>query len=282
MTFNKNISGCNYTASNASAMIYELRADGKFAGTSGYTNFNGDNTEKVTLTGWQTVSSYSGSQMSQLVSGKWIDLTDGWTATGTKLNYSVSAAQKFVDEILANNKIILCNNLLCARFSNRLTRAEQQTLYELQTRLDARNQSLLNDGLVTEVGTSSPVGYAELEAWLTQFMQNGIGLVLSTTAVIAITAVVVSSLATAAYFAYKAYAAEASADVKFSNELTETLLSRLTDEEYNQLMNETKGLVTKASLKARFSTGWNIAKVALWGVAIFAGIWAFKQYKNQE
>lgn len=280
MTFDKTLAGYNYTASDDDATIYKLLSSGDFGGWAGSSDFT-ENKVTVTLTGWQTVSN-RGNKMSQIITGDWVNLSEGWTKTGTMTQYSAASAQKYVDDIINANKLILCNNLLCARFSNKLTKAEKQTVYDLQTRLNKRNDSLINDGMLTSVQTATPTGYTELEAWLTEFMNNGVGVVVTTGAIIAISAVVIASLATAAYFAYRAYAAEATSDVKFSDDLTKKLLSRLTEDEYKQLMKETKGLVTKASLKARFSNTFNIAKLALCGVGVFTLYWILKTYNDSK
>ena len=50
-------------------------------------------------------------------------------------------------------------------------------------------------------------------------------------------------------FLYKKLAEESEQDVKYSKELTATLVSKLTEEEYQQLMDETAGLLTKSKIK---------------------------------
>lgn len=185
-------------------------------------------------------------------------------------------AQKLVNKIIDCNAQIIQNNLLCARFANRLTKEQKKTLYDLQTRLNARNQSLLNDGLVAQVETSQPKGYAELQASLQSFMNNqeGVGIVITGTAVIVISAIVITALATAAYYAYKAMAAEAEQDVQFSDKLTKTLVSKLSASEYQQLLQETKGIVTKNSILQRIKNNYQwLAVAALVG---FAGWGTYK------
>ncbi len=246
MTFNSSISGKYYKLTSSDVKLYTLRADGKFAGTSG-----GTDTAVVLLTGWQTVSAM-GNTMYQTYSGEYIDLSQGWQETGQAANYTRQQAQQLVNAIIRNNEVILCNNLLCARFAHRLTRTQQQQLYELQTRLTERNAALSEDGLVDVQETATPLGYAELESSLNSFMQKGVG---SVTLALVIAAVVVASLSTAAYFAYQYYYRESEQDVKFSNSLTKTLTSKLTEEEYAQLKAETQGLVTKAKIQARLGGG---------------------------
>ena len=279
MNFNKNISGSIYVAYGENATIYTMNSDGSFGGWGGSTNLSVTK-EEVCLTGWQTISTRSGATMQQTTDGKWIDIDDGWYDTGYMMEYPAEDAQQYINKVIENNKHILQNNLVCARFSHHLTSAEKQRLYNLQTRLNLRNQSLLSDGMVAKVETSQPAGFAELESNLQTFMQNyaaGVGVVLTTTAVIVIVAVVAASLATAAYFAYKAFAAESDADVRYSDELTRTLMGKLTEEEYKQLMNETKGIVTKARLKSLVGGSTTTIKLVLLAVAGIAVAYAIRK-----
>lgn len=203
-------------------------------------------------------------------------------------------AQKYVDQIIKDNAQIIQNNLLCARFADRLTKNQKQILYNLQKRLTARNASLLNDGLVAQVQTSQPAGYANLQASLQSFMSKepepepvlltgcsypqGVGIVLTGTAVIVISCVVIASLATAAYYAYKAMAKDSAQDVKFSDKLTKTLVSKLTQDEYQQLLQETKGIVTKNSILQRIKGSYHWLAVA--ALAAF-GVWGTRKILQQ-
>lgn len=265
MRFEKSTAGLNYKASSQDAVIYTLRSDGAFAGTGAALDGGGDS-EVVTATGWVTTSR-KGNPMTQIISGEWICVWDGWMALDKVQIYSTKQAQKLVDTIIANDQRILENNLICARFAHKLTSAQKQQLYNLQARLNSRNEELLNGGLVTPKTQSAPEGYAELQSYLDSFMsRGGVG---SLTVAIVISAIVVASLATAAYFCYRYYASESEQDVKFSDELTKTLTSKLTEEEYEQLLEETRGIVTKAKIRQRFrsSTKWLIVAA----VAIGAG-----------
>ena len=161
------------------------------------------------------------------------------------------------------------NNLFCARFSYRLTDTEKQTLYGLQNRLQERNNQLLRDGLVRDVTSSEAYGYNAFNSYLTQFMANGVGLVISTTAIV-ISCIVIASLATAAYYAYRYYYNQSAQDVKYSDKLTKTLMAKLTQEEYNQLVQETQGIVTKAAIKARLGNSFDFFKYGLIGLGVFA------------
>ena len=263
MTFNKNRAG--NIVYMVGGEIYHINAYGKMAYAGGAKS---GVEAVVTLTGWNLVTE-SGNTMYQTTSGGFIDLMDGWQSRGTSTAYSVNSAQKYVNEIIANNKLILQNNLVCARFANKLTTQQRQTLRGLQSRLQARNESLLNSGMTYQAETSYPQGYAELGGYLTELMNttDGIGVVVSGTAIIVVSCIVAASLATAAYFAYRYMAQESKDDVKYSKELTNILTSKLTPEEYEQLKDETAGIVTKARIKQSLSTLGNVGTFALLGAA---------------
>lgn len=186
-------------------------------------------------------------------------------------SYNVTQAQALVDQIIKNNKTIVCNNLLCARYAKYLTEEQKQQVRALQLRLQARNNALQAEELTSNVQTSYPAGYAELSAYLDALMA-GEAIGLATWVVVVIAATVIAATATAAYFAYKRMADESEADVKYSKDLTRTLTSKLTNEEYQQLLNETKGIVTKSRIKQMLSDygKWiGIAAAAVGGMLLY-------------
>lgn len=191
---------------------------------------------------------------------------------------TVSQAQDIINGIIRNNQYILNNNLLCARFANKLTKQQRQTLYNLQYRLEQRNEALKNDELLTNQQEGYPEGYSEFGSELQSFMKNpGIGVALSTTAIICIAAIVVGSLSTAAYFAYQAYYKESEQDVKYSKQLTETLQAKLTEEEYRQLLQETAGLLTRQKISQQIaSIGGNLKNLLLVGLGLLIALRAPK------
>ena len=279
MTFNKSRSGQILQLVNGE--VWTL-TDGGFTYTGAYVGRDTGTYARVTLTGWSTPGN-NGVTFWQTVSGGWIILADGWQSVGYSTAYSARSAQSYVDEIIKNNQIILQNNLVCARFANKLTSTQLATLRGLQSRLNNRNKSLLEDGMVTVKDTSYPRGYADLANALNEVMAtgggtSGIGVVVSTTVVIVVAAVVVASLATAAYFAYKAFANESRDDVKFSKELTKTLTSKLTEEEWQQLQDETQGIVTKARVKQSLSNLGTLGTFLLAGGVVLGGLWIYNRY----
>ena len=263
--------------------VYSLRGDGRFA----YAGADTSGVVVVQLTGYymQGVSGY----MYQTTQDGWVKLSDGWQNTGYApiRQYTAKDAEYYVNQVMRNNAHILENNLFCARFANKLNDDEQYELYRLQSALQRRNERILNDGLCTNLKVSSPPGYSQLDRYLQDFMQmyangsevSGIGLVVSTTVVVVVSCVVVASLATAAFFAYKAFAKESEKDVKYSDELTKTLLNKLTPEEYAQLKNETQGIVTKTRLSSRFSGAFDFLKIS---ALVAGGLIVYKFIKDRK
>lgn len=264
-SFDKSVSGYRYSGTG---YVYTLRSDGKFAAV-GIAIDDNPVGNSVILTG-NTYISPKGNRMYQETTGGYIDLKESWTKQEQAVYFSQAQAQNYINKMIENNKQILQNNLLCARFSHKLSTQEKQLLYDLQERLAARNQQLLTDGLVTDARSSEAYGYQYLNNYLSSFMLQGrVGLVISTTTVIVISCVVIAALSTAAYFAYKYLYAESADDVKFSNDLTRTLVQKLTPEEYQQLMDETQGIVTRAKIKSRLGSGSNIIKWGLIGAGCY-------------
>lgn len=246
--------------------IYSYWADGNMRSaypTTGAAQY-------VKLTGYTQISK-RGNLHYQTTDGYFIYLPDGWTEyTQVNLpNYSQSQAQALVNKIIKNNITITQNNLVCARYASRFSPEQQQLIRDLQNRVVARENALKNEGLCTDIQTSYPRGYIELESYLAALM-NGQAIGLATWAICVIAASVVLVTSTAAYFAYRAFANESENDVKYSKELTKALTDKLTEEEYQQLLQETKGIVTKSRLKQAISSYGNIAKWALFGIAGFA------------
>lgn len=259
--------------------IYHLNSYGNYVATSAVLDGTQTGTVSVVLTGY-SVTTTKGSVLMQTTSGGYIALDEGWTDKGTTYisQYSQTQAQALVNKIIANNKTIIQNNILCARFASKLTAAEKETLYNLQTRLQSRNQALTSTGVCGNIQTSYPAGYAYLESYLDAFMASG-GVGMSTAIIIVISAVVIASLSTAAYFAYKSFADESEQDVKYSKELTATLTSKLTDEEYQQLLKETKGIVTKARIKQSLSSTSGILTL---GLAAVGGYFIYQFFKGKK
>lgn len=204
---------------------------------------------------------------------------DGWQPNGygTKSpTYSDRQAQSLVKAIINNNITILQNNLVCARFANKFTSSQQQTIVKLNKRMEERNKALENDGLCNNIQTSYPSGYAVYEDYL-QNLINRQNVGMAAWLIVVIAATIITGLGTAAYLVYKKYYDESESDVKYSKQLMAILAEKLTPEEYEQLKRETQGIVTKAKIK-QAAKGYTSA--ILIAAAIVGGALLYRFIKN--
>lgn len=196
----------------------------------------------------------------------WYQDTLGYWVTGGYQTVKAPVygdGQDYINAIINNNVHIYENNLLCAFCSKYMTAEDQQELQNLQNRLLIRNQALQNNILTTGVKKNYPQGYVNFYDRL-QSLTGKVGVVISTTAMIVISATVIAAVGAAAYFAYQAFAAESADDVQFSDKLTAKLVSKLTKEELAQLYEETEGIVTSARLKEKFGTIAGFSSTLFW------------------
>ena len=270
MTFQATYQGKVYAMTNGTLYDY---TDGYLKGVQVSGEVDGQavgDRVQVALTGYTVVSS-KGTTGYQTRSGKYIILSEGWQEIGTVAiaQYSQSQAQALADKIIKNNTQIIRNNLLCARYASKLTEEQQSAVRGLQSRLQARDYALQAEGLTTNIRTGYPTEYAELSGYLDALMK-GEAIGVATWVVVVIAVTVLAATATAAYYTYKKLADESEEDVKYSKELTSVLVSKLTEEEYQQLLDETKGLLTKSKIKqlVRGDMKW----------LLFAGVGLFAWY----
>ena len=221
----------------------------------------------------------------QTTTGYWYIVTNEnastqWTVYANAVeipSYSRDDVQKYVDAMIQNNIRIVENNLFCARYADKLTADERKKIAQLQKRVMERQDAIRSNGFCEDIRESYPTGYADLEPYLAKLMKDeGIGLVWWAGCIIF--ALVVGGLAAASYFIYRDLFEESKEDVKWSDELTKTLMSKLTPEEYEQLQNETQGIVTKARLRAKLGSWGTVAKVA---AVLVAGAFAYKFFFKQ-
>lgn len=286
MKVNQSVIGKYYKLQEGT--LYVINANGDFAGVQ-VTSDAASYTVKVQLTGGY-LNTARGNTMYMTTTGHYIDLKDGWEEVGQGQihQYSQSDAQQLVNKIIKDNITILQNNLLCARFANKLTDDQKWQLKELQSRLEARDASLRKDGLCTELKESYPQGYIKFATDLQQIEEstpavNGVGVIATATiGWIIIGAIVATYLAYQAYYAYKRMAVESAEDVQFSNELTKTLTSKLTAAEYQQLKEETAGIVTKAKIYNRISGATSFIKYGLIAAGAFIGINYIRKLFNKQ
>lgn len=196
--------------------------------------------------------------------------------------YSENDAQAVVDALIRNNRHITEQNLFCARYISKLTKDQRKLVCDLQKRVAARNNALKNDAYIKSYQEGASDGYAELSPYLDKLMTtDGVGI--ATWAICVIVAVVIGAAAGAAYFVYRDWFDESKEDVKYSDELTKVLMDKLTDEEYQQLMDETQGIVTKARLREAASSSWDGIKSVAKYIAIAAGcLLAIKAFSSSS
>lgn len=276
MTYNQKYRGVYYSL--VGGVQYMINAAGNMAAA-----YTASGSERVCVLTGYSLTTNRGTVMQQTTAGSYIDLSDGWKPTGQTASlptYSTGQAQSLVNTIIKNNRKILENQLLCAKFKSKLSQEQRDMLLDLQGRLQARDKSLRMDGLCGELKESYPAGYVYLQSYLEE-AQSGIGLVVSTTAMLVISAVVIASLSTAAYFAYKAMAKESEDDVVFSDELTKSLVEKLTPEEFEQLRKETAGIVTQSKIQAKLGSYGTMIKYVAIGAAVLAGISLIRKFSSK-
>lgn len=247
----------------------ELYTKPQFGGGTVYPIPASDIGKTVILTG--NIMKVGDYYLYQTTLGTWISSANSayWQYVGKSGSKTPSQTQSIINKLIINNKRIVENNLLCARFANKLTPYEKKSLYALQIRLDERNQQLMNDQLLKTQKESTPAGYSQFSSYLSDFMQSEkIG---SVTAIIIVSAVVIAALSTSAYWLYQYYYGESVKDVKFSDDLTKKLTAKLTAKEYEQLMSETNGIVNKAVVSERFSAFFKggVTKIAVFSLVGF-------------
>ena len=254
LLYGENLAGGKMVAKSGA----QVRTDPSISGQGSFWTVNpGD---YVILTGyfyeWDNVYYYQTTYgVYAIVNGD--NMVADWTPQGRESvpGYTQTQAQVLVDKIIKCNKQIIANNLLCARYADKFTPEQRQQIRDLQRRLEERNNALQAGGLTTDIQTGYPEGYAELAPYMDKLMAGDEAIGVAPWVIVVVACVVVASLSTAAYYAYKYMASEAEKDVKFSKELTAVLAQKLTPEEYQMLLDETKGIVTKSRIKQAISTG---------------------------
>jgi len=236
-----------------------------------------------TLTGYYVLNPYFNYYFYQTVEGGmfWLEMyADRWANIGkVVLTIPVDFEIKNVDYLngtLANNARIYENQLFCAFAAiklagrGKLTQKEFNTLSTLQTRLEERNNTVLTSGFATNIQESYPEGYINLKQYLKDFSKIDISKlpnIGSLTGYIIVAAVTIVAMATVAYFLWKKLYDESKQDVKFSDDLTKVLKSKLTEEEWNQLVKETAGMITKTKINEKVKSVGNMtATLAVAGI----------------
>lgn len=231
----------------------------------------------VTLTGWYDGLNYYTVEYP----GYYISIDD-WDIVATPTPKTQAQAQSMINKLLKNNQYIFENNLLLARYADRLNLSEKNTLYGLQKRLEERDNMLREADVFSEMQEARIIGYSNYQNYLNQFMSShntGVGLVVSTTTAIIIGVVVIASLSAAAYFAFKAAYEESQQDVELSRRMLQIFEKyQMTEEDIATIQQETQGIVTKRVLMEKINNWFGNAKMLIvGGLAVFVG---YKIYQN--
>lgn len=266
MQFKDNFAGLKVRANTNGAVIQK----------TGY-GFSVEVGTVVTLTGWIDGLQYYIVEYP----GYFIYITD-WNVLGTIQTKTQAQAQSMINKLLKNNQYIFENNLLLARYADRLNLSEKNTLYGLQKRLEERDNMLREADVFSEMQEARIIGYSNYQNYLNQFMSShntGVGLVISAFQAIIIGAVVVASLSTAAYFAFKAAYEESQQDVELSRRMLQIFEKyQMTEEDIATIQQETQGIVTKRVLMEKINNWFGNAKMLIvGGLAVFVG---YKIYQN--
>lgn len=248
---------------------------------SPYRSFTVKRGTVLTLTGWYEPNHFYVLEYPNY----YIDL-NGWNIYGDAPKKTQREAQAMINKLLSNNQYIYENNLLLARFSNRLSATERERIKILQGRLEEREYLLRNAEVFSSLGEAQIRGYSNYYTYLKnlcEFKYNpGIGIVISTTAAIIIGVVVIASLAAAAYYAFENAYKESVQDVKLSKKMLEVFEKyKMTDEDVAIIQKETQGIVTKATLMQKIKTGASSYKnIIIIAALAFAGYTLYKNYKK--
>lgn len=262
---------------------------GKFGGTrwkSQYNNASVQTTGRgftvptgtiVTLSGW-----YDGNKYYIVEYPNYYISIGEWAQIDDAAAISLSQSQNIINKLLKNNQYIFENNLLLARYSSRLNSQEKTTLYNLQKRLENRDNLLREADVFSALEEARVMGYSNYQNYLNQFMASGgVGLVISTTTAIIIGAVVVASLSTTAYFAFSALYEESVKDVELSREMLKVFEKyNMSEEDIAVIEEETQGIVSKAVLLEKINTTFGNIKTIVIGAALaYVGYKLYEKYK---
>lgn len=232
----------------------------------------------VTLTGWYDQLRYYIVEYP----GYYVSIDD-WDIVAQPTPKTQKQAQSLINALLKNNQYIFENNLLLARFANRLNLSEKNTLYGLQKRLEERDNMLREADVFSSLGEARIMGYSNYQSYLDEFMSShntGVGLVLTTMQAILVAVVVIGSLSTAAYFAFKAAYEESKQDVELSRKMLKIFEKyQMTEEDIATIQQETQGIVTKRVLMEKINN-WlgNTKMLIIGGLAVLLGYNIYQKY----
>jgi len=189
-----------------------------------------------------------------------------------------SSAKNIMANLIANNKTILENNLLCAGMISYMEAngetvpvAHRSVLYNLQSRLEARNGKILNSPFIDSKQTASPTGFDQYASNLQSFMNNpGIGI--APVVIYLVVTVVITLLSTALiYLMFKPDYSESKSHLKQSSDLTKALAT-LSPEARARAIADLEGQIDKAYITGKTDgSGGGILKTGMYLGAGFLG-----------
>lgn len=277
--YSPQLKGKVYQGSDNS-FTYTLLDSGNFGGVAASTSFSTVR-NTCTLTGYYVER--TAGKMCLSDKGYWIFLPE-WTPTGevgVVSNHTDVDAKKLINEIISNNIRILQNNLICARFSHYLTNQEKKNLCSLQYNLSNRNLKLKNSNFFTNITTNYPKGLSDYAPYLEKIEEDyyagKLGVAVSTIVMIVTAVAAIAGIGTIIYYNYIAIYNESGLDVEYSEKLLAKLKEKLTEEEFQQLEKETKGMITKAYFKG---TGSGVTGLVKWSLIAVGGFFIYKTVKN--
>lgn len=169
-----------------------------------------------------------------------------WKFSNLINSSSTRSAQADLNELITNHQIILENNLLCARIikvaeSNNITVPVhlRKELYDLQVRLQDRNNELKKHPDITEYKEAVSPNFSRYNSILVDFMDNPkIGIVISTTVAIVVMAAIFVLSGSTAFLIIRTLTAKSKEDIKYSDKLLNDLKEYLPEPVFNQLLKE--------------------------------------------
>ncbi|VBB45231.1 hypothetical protein TRIP_D300137 [uncultured Paludibacter sp.] len=198
-----------------------------------------------------------------------------------------AAGKTMINELVENNKTIYENNLLCAGLIAKLDnkgvsvpQSYRKDLYNLQLRLEARNNKILSSVFLKVEGTGTPTGFDMYANELGSFMVNPkIGI--APIVIYIVLSVVITALLTGIiYLIFKPDYTDSKADLKVSKKLA-SALSHLSPEAKQEVLNDLESQVDKAYVEGKMSgSGLGTIKTIGYAAAGFLGISLLSNLSN--
>ena len=270
----------------------EKTADGNYKSVEVSIDLGGNSIPSIILTGRMLVSA-SGNAAYQCIFSDgsygyiWEDNASCWSKTNPE-NTDAVPVQNILNELIGFNQSILEGNLLCARIIEycqdngiALPANGRTDLYNLQLRLNTRNDKIKSSGYVEQIKEDQSPNFNTYNDALVSFMQNpgssGIGII-PVLVYVVVSAIVLAATAYLAIDVYKQLHAEAKADFGFSNDLTAQLVKFLPPDTYKQLLAENAANAKKAQDAIDAASGKSFMNTLKYiGVGILS-VWAFDKF----